>query len=172
MPHHETAICRGDKQSVVDVFKFFCYLFGEDGADDETEAPIEPTCHCGYCGDESYSACWCFRHRCQSADTFFNKRSCCEGGAGDEHEGHLHGESEEVPHAAAPVAYHFDYALVADRYGDRDGDKSEDYSKDEGLRQIFLHEIDTTVYYFVKKLHSLTNFTVLVRPSAFVIFRK
>ena len=81
----------------------------------------------------------------QSISSWLLSRSSC-----DEHESHLHGESEEVPHAAAPVADDLGDALVADWDGYRDSYKSQDDCKDEGFRQIFLHEIDATVYYLVK----------------------
>ena len=117
MPHHKATVGGGDEQSVVDIRHAARDGFREDDAHDEAKSPVEPTGNRrGYCHqrDSTHGGTRDVRQRVDAAFYGWGGR---QRRATYEHQCHLHGKCQEVPHPTAPVFDHFDGGLVTDRHG-------------------------------------------------------
>ena len=92
MPHHETAVGRGDKKPIVNLRHFAGNLLSENHADDKTEAPVEPAGECRDGGDQSDGGNGSLGDGGQQTDAPFDDRSGGKCRAAYEHQSHLHGE--------------------------------------------------------------------------------
>ena len=140
MPHHKSTISRSDKQAVVHATQLLSDFLGEDDTHDEAKAPVEPASQGRDARHQSNSASRCLRQACQGTDAFLNRRCRSQGRARHKHQGHLHGKSQQRPHAIAPMLDHLKWCLLTHRHGDDEGQQGQHYGKDKRLREIFLNE--------------------------------
>ena len=143
MPHHKAAVGRSYQQSIVHTAQAAGNLFGKNDAYDKAETPVEPTSNGGNTRNKGNGRWRCFRYACQSTDAPFDSRGCCQCGSANQHQGHLHGKSQQIPHATAPMFDDLDGGLMADRHGQTGGHKGEDDCKNERFGQPTLHQLDT-----------------------------
>ena len=106
VPYHETTVRRSDEQAVIDAAQLLGNLLGEDDAHDEAETPVEPAGEGGDACHQGDGAGRGLGKRGEGADASFDGGCCGEGGSGNQHQGHLHGKSQQRPHAVAPVLHH------------------------------------------------------------------
>ena len=142
VPYHEAAVGRGNQQSVVHAFQFTGNLLSKDHAHDETETPVEPAGDGRNQGHQSNGTSRCLGLRGQLADAFLDDGCRSQSRAAHQHQGHLHGKSQQRPYAVAPVVDDFEGRLVTHWHRHNHGDQGQNDSKNERLREIFLYELD------------------------------
>ena len=140
MPHHETAVGRGDKEPIVDLRHFAGNLLGENHSDNKTEAPVEPAGECRNGGDQCDGGNGSLGDGGQQTDAPFDDRSGGKCRATYKHQRHLHGEGKQIPHSATPVVDDLERRLMADGHGQSCSNKGEYDGKDKGFGQPTLHQ--------------------------------
>ena len=121
----------GGERTIVDAFDAPRHFAGEDRAEDQTEAPVEPRAHqCEY-GDHRHGGLWRVRQRGDGSDDAAHRSRCREDMAGDDHQRHLERKGNQVPEAAAPSIHHRERRRVGEADACQDGEGGGDEREDK-----------------------------------------
>ena len=151
VPDDETGVGGGDQQGIVHIIDAAGHLFGQQGAHDEAEAPVQPAAEGGHRGNHHDGAHLALGKAGNGVEDLFADLGGGQSGTQHQHQGHLHGEGQQAPHAvaalalAAPGPNHLPGTLLrAQARGDEDHDGQDD-GEQEWIRQPPVHDAHASV---------------------------
>ena len=160
VPDHEAGVGGGDQQRIVHGGYAAHDLLGQQSADDQSEAPVQPAAEGGHEGGDQNRLLFVVaqtRHRAQRLLAGLGRG---HGGAEDQHQRHLHGEGQQIPEAAlliAPLGDDLDGAHARGAHGAHKYHKRQDDGEQECIRQPPVDYAHTAVGKFFE--HSDTLLT-------------
>ena len=137
VPDHEAGVGGGDQKWIVHVTNPAGHFFGQEGAGDEAEAPVEPAADGGDEGSDQDGALFVLGDRGNGPQKTLADLGGGHGGAEDQHQGHLHGERQQAPEALGitPGVDQLKGGLLCPDHGPHKGHNGQDDGEQEGIRQ-------------------------------------
>ncbi|CAH0288982.1 hypothetical protein SRABI70_03991 [Pseudomonas sp. Bi70] len=115
---------------------------GEHRTNHQAEAPVHPGGGHRYQGDEHDGLPRRAGNARQAVQQPGNRWRVGQRMTGDQHQGHLHGEGQQVPETAAPVLGHLRQALAGGEDAQRQYYQGQQHGEHEGRRQEALNQVD------------------------------
>ena len=152
VPDNEAGVGGCDQQSVVDVTDTLSHFLGQQGACDQTEAPVQPAADNGDEGREHDSASLVLGDRSDAGQESLEDRSGSHSGTEYQDQSHLHGEGEETPEAACvtPGLDHGYGTLTSAEHCEYEYHDAQDDSEQERIRQPSVDYVNATIGKFLE----------------------
>lgn len=104
VPDHEARVGGGNEQGIVYVAHALGDLLGQQSTHDEAEAPVQPAADGGHHSGNHDGAHPVLGQTSNGAQDLLADLGGGQGGAQHQHQGHLHGECQQVPHTELGIA--------------------------------------------------------------------
>ena len=104
MPNDKAGVGGGDEQRIIHCGNAAHHFLGKQGADDQTEAPVQPAADGGHEGGDQDGLLIVVAQTGHSAQRLLAGAGGCHGRTENQHQGHLHGKAQQAPKAALLVA--------------------------------------------------------------------
>ena len=160
VPDHEAGVGGGDQQRVVHGGHAAHDLLGQQSADDQTKAPVQPAADGGHEGGDQNGLLLIVAKACYGAQRLLTGLGGCHGGAEDQHQCHLHGERQQIPEAAlliAPLGDDRDGTHAGGAHRRHEDDEGQDDGEQERIRQPPVDDAHAAIGEFLEHNVTLLN---------------
>ena len=157
VPDNEAGVGGGDEQRIVHRGHTAHHFLGQQSADDQTEAPVQPAADGGLEGGDQNGLLVVVAQAGHGAQRLLAGTGRGHGGAEDQHQSHLHGKAQQTPKAAllvAPSGQNLDDTHLGGQQRTNKGNDGQDDSEQEGVGQPSVDDSDAAIGEFLK--HSVT----------------
>ena len=169
VPDDEAGIGRGDQQGVIHSGHTAHHLFGQQSADDQTEAPVQPAADSGHERGHQNGLLVIMAESGHGAQRLLAGTGGGHSGAEHQHQRHLHGESQQIPEAAlgiAPLGDDLDGAHAGGAHGGHEYDQGQDDGEQKRIRQPPVYDAHTSIGEFFEHNVTLLHYTQIGRIPA------
>ena len=171
VPDDKAGVGGGDQQGIVHGGHPAHDLLGQQGADNQAEAPVQPAADGGHEGGDQNGLLVVVAQTGHSAQRLFAGLGGGHGRAEDQHQGHLHGEGQQIPEAAllvAPLGDDLNGAHAGGAHGAHEYHEGQDDGEQECIRQPPVDYAHAAVGKFLEHSDTLltTQFSFWVRMRA------
>ena len=165
MPDNEAGIGGGDEQGIVHRGDTAHHFLGQQGADDQAEAPVQPAADCGHKGGDQNSLLVGVAQAGHGPQSLLAGTGGGHGRTKHQHQSHLHGEGQQVPEASlgiTPFCDDLNGAHARSAHGRHEYNQGQDDGEQERVGKPSVDDAHAAVCEFLKHSVTLLFFRTIV----------